>query len=115
MKIYDCITYCGEDLLLKIRFETLNNQVDKFIIIEGNRYFNGDKKPKFFDLNKFKKFKKKLNIIILKIFQNIMEIIMNMNIIKEIKLKEHLINLSQTILCSYLMLMKYRNSKIKNF
>lgn len=55
MKIYDCITYCGEDLLLQIRFETLNNEVDKFIIIEGNRYFNGETKPKFFDLNKFKK------------------------------------------------------------
>jgi beta-1,4-mannosyl-glycoprotein beta-1,4-N-acetylglucosaminyltransferase len=60
MKIYDCITYCGEDLLLNIRFETLNNEVDKFIIIEGNRYFNGDKKPKFFDLKKFKKFEKKI-------------------------------------------------------
>ena len=60
MKIYDCITYCGEDLLLNIRFETLNNEVDKFIIIEGNRYFNGDKKLKFFDLNKFKKFEKKI-------------------------------------------------------
>ena len=60
MKIYDCITYCGEDLLLKIRFETLNNDVDKFIIIEGNRYFNGDKKTKFFNLNKFEKFKNKI-------------------------------------------------------
>ena len=60
MKIYDCITYCGEDLLLNIRFETLNNEVDKFIIIEGNRYFNGDKKSKFFDLKKFKKFEKKI-------------------------------------------------------
>ena len=60
MKIYDCITYCGEDLLLQIRFETLNNDVDKFIIIEGNRYFNGETKPKFFDLNKFKKFEKKI-------------------------------------------------------
>ena len=60
MKIYDCITYCGEDLLLNIRFETLNNEVDKFIIIEGNKYFNGDKKSKFFDLKKFKKFEKKI-------------------------------------------------------
>tara|TARA_Y100000389_G_scaffold175725_1_gene186713 strand:+ start:1312 stop:2139 length:828 start_codon:yes stop_codon:yes gene_type:complete len=60
MKIYDCITYCGEDLLLKIRFETLNNDVNKFIIIEGNKYFNGETKPKFFNLNKFKKFEKKI-------------------------------------------------------
>ena len=67
MKIYDCITYCGEDLLLNIRFETLNNEVDKFIIIEGNRYFNGDKKSKFFDLKKFKKFEKKIEYLITKI------------------------------------------------
>ena len=44
MKIYDCLPYCGEDLLLKIRFETLYKDVDKFVIIEGNRYFNGEKK-----------------------------------------------------------------------
>ena len=47
MKIYDCITYCGEDLILKIRFETLYNQVDKFIIIEANKYFNGEKNKAF--------------------------------------------------------------------
>jgi len=61
MKIYDCITYCGEDLLLELRFETLNNDVDKFIIIEGNKYFNGDDKPRFFNLEKFKKFKHKID------------------------------------------------------
>ncbi|MBD1159757.1 hypothetical protein IDG51_00520 [Pelagibacterales bacterium SAG-MED14] len=37
MKIYDCITYCGENLLLKIRFETLYDKVDKFIIVEANK------------------------------------------------------------------------------
>ena len=57
MKIYDCIIYSGEDLLLKIRFETLHKQVDKFIIIEGNRYFNGEKKPQFFKLKNFQNLK----------------------------------------------------------
>lgn len=61
MKIYDCITYCGEDLLLKIRFETLFDKVDKFIIVEANKYFNGEKKPKLFDIEKFKKYKKKID------------------------------------------------------
>ena len=41
MKIYDCFTYCGEDELLKIRFETFYKKVNKFVIIEGNRFFNG--------------------------------------------------------------------------
>ena len=60
MKIIDCITYCGEDLLLKIRFETLYNQVDKFIIIEANKYFDGNPKPKFFDYKKFYKYLNKI-------------------------------------------------------
>ena len=60
MKIIDCITYCGEDLLLKIRFETLYNQIDKFIIIEANKYFNGNPKPKFFDHKKFHKYSNKI-------------------------------------------------------
>ena len=68
MKIYDCITYCGEDLLLKIRFETLDSEVDKFIIVEGDKYFNGEAKPKFFDLNKFKKFEKKIEYYFIKDF-----------------------------------------------
>ena len=61
MKIYDCFTYCGEDLLLKIRLESLFDQVDKFIIIEGNRYFNGEVKSKLFNINKFEKYQKKIN------------------------------------------------------
>jgi len=60
MKIYDCIIYSGEDLLLKIRFETLNKHVDKFVIIEGNRYFNGERKPQFFKLKDFEEFKDKI-------------------------------------------------------
>ena len=57
MKIYDCFTYCGEDLLLDIRLKTLYKQVDKFIIIEGNRFFNGEKRERLFDVNKFSFFK----------------------------------------------------------
>ena len=68
MKIYDCITYCGEDLLLNLRFETLDKHVDKFVIIEGNRYFNGEKKPKLFNLNKFKKFKDKIDYFFIENF-----------------------------------------------
>ena len=60
MKIYDCIIYCGEDLLLNLRFETLYNQIDKFIIIEANKYFDGNPKPKFFDHKKFHKYSNKI-------------------------------------------------------
>jgi beta-1,4-mannosyl-glycoprotein beta-1,4-N-acetylglucosaminyltransferase len=61
MKIYDCFTYCGEDRLLEIRFKTLFNEVDKFVIIEGNRFFNGNIKKKKFDINKFNEFRSKIN------------------------------------------------------
>tara|TARA_X000000950_G_scaffold32556_1_gene35062 strand:- start:471 stop:1298 length:828 start_codon:yes stop_codon:yes gene_type:complete len=61
MKIYDCITYCGEDLLLKIRLETLYDDVDRFVIVEANKYFDGEKKPKFFDIKKFEKYKSKID------------------------------------------------------
>ena len=44
MKIFDCFRYCGEDLLLKIRLKTLFNQVDRFVIVEGDKYYNGEKK-----------------------------------------------------------------------
>ena len=60
MKIYDCLPYCGEDLLLKIRFETLYKDIDKFVIVEGNKHFNGEKKPQLFDLQKFEKYKDKI-------------------------------------------------------
>ena len=68
MKVYDCVTYCGEDLLLQIRLETLNKDIDKFIIIEGNRYFNGEKKPQFFKLENFEKFKDKIKYYFIKDF-----------------------------------------------
>ncbi len=60
MKIIDCITYCGEDLLLKIRFETLYNKVDKFVIVEANKYFNGKVKPQLFNYKLFEKYLDKL-------------------------------------------------------
>jgi beta-1,4-mannosyl-glycoprotein beta-1,4-N-acetylglucosaminyltransferase len=70
MKIYDCFTYCGENDLLEIRLETLFDSVDKFIIIEGNRYFNGEHKEKFFNCEKFKKFKNKINYFFIENFPN---------------------------------------------
>jgi hypothetical protein len=44
MKIFDCFGFCGENEVLEIRLATLYDQVDKFIIVEGNKFFNGAKK-----------------------------------------------------------------------
>lgn len=60
MKILDCFGFCGENEILEIRLETLFKYVDKFIIIEGNKFFNGVDKKKFFDIENFKKYRSKI-------------------------------------------------------
>ena len=60
MKIYDCFRYNGEDLLLKIRLKTLYKNVDKFVIIEGDKYYNGESKEQIFNIDKFKEFEHKI-------------------------------------------------------
>ena len=56
MKIFDCFMYFDEDLILDLRLNTLNDYVDKFIIIESNITHTGNKKTLQFDIRKFKKF-----------------------------------------------------------
>jgi len=56
--------YFDEDLLLDLRFNTLNKFVKKFVIAEATYTHNGTKKKLNFDINKFKKFKDKIIYII---------------------------------------------------
>ena len=56
--------YFDEDLLLDLRLNTLNNHVSKFVITEATYTHNGDKKKLKFDINNFKKFKDKIEYII---------------------------------------------------
>ena len=60
MKIYDCISYLDEDLLLDLRFNILNEYVDYFVIVEGNKTWQNNFKPLQFDINKFSKFRDKI-------------------------------------------------------
>ena len=62
MKILDCFGFCGENEILEIRLETLFEYVDKFVIIEGNKFFNGTGKKKLFDIENFKKYKSKIKL-----------------------------------------------------
>ena len=59
MKIYDCFSYLDEDLLLELRLNVLNEHVDYFVIVEGNKTWQDNYKNLKFDVNKFKKFQKK--------------------------------------------------------
>jgi len=60
MKIYDCFSYWDEDLLLDLRLNILNDFVDYFVIVEGNKTWQNNFKKLQFDSNKFPKFKDKI-------------------------------------------------------
>jgi len=60
MKIYDCFSYWDEDLLLELRLNILNEYVDYFVIIEGNKTWQNNFKELQFDIEKFEKFKNKI-------------------------------------------------------
>ena len=61
MKIIDCFMYFDEDLILEIRLNTLNEVVDKFIVAEATKDHAGKKKKLNFNIQKFSKFKDKID------------------------------------------------------
>jgi beta-1,4-mannosyl-glycoprotein beta-1,4-N-acetylglucosaminyltransferase len=64
MNIYDCFMYFDEDLLLDLRLNIMNKYVKKFIITEATYTHNGSKKKLNFNINNFKKFKDKIEYIV---------------------------------------------------
>ena len=64
MAIYDCFSYFNEDTILDIRLNTLNKYVDKFVIVEATRDHAGRSKKLNFNINHFRKFKKKIIYIV---------------------------------------------------
>ena len=60
MKIYDCFSYWDEDLLLDLRLNILNEYVDYFVIVEGDKTWQNNSKKLRFDIDKFPNFKKKI-------------------------------------------------------
>jgi len=58
--IYDCFSYWDEDLLLDLRLNILDNFVDYFVIVEGNKTWQNNPKKLRFNIEKFSKFKKKI-------------------------------------------------------
>ena len=65
MRIFDCTTFYDENFILDVRFNILDQFVDKFVICESAYSHSGKKKKFNFDISKFEKFKHK--IIYLKI------------------------------------------------
>ena len=64
MNIFDCFMYFDEDMLLDLRLHMLNKYIKKFIIVESTFLHNGKPKKLNFDLNKFYKFKDKIEYIV---------------------------------------------------
>ena len=58
--IYDCFSYWDEDLLLDLRLNLLNDYVDFFIIVEGNKTWQNNPKKLRFNFDNYKKFKNKI-------------------------------------------------------
>ncbi len=64
MKLIDCTTYYDEELILDLRFNMLNQYIDKFIVCEAKFSHSGRKKKLNFDINKFSKFKDKITYLV---------------------------------------------------
>ena len=65
MRIFDCTTYYDEELMMDIRFNTLNDQVEKFIVVESLFSHSGNKKKLNFDINNYSKFKDKIIYLVI--------------------------------------------------
>jgi beta-1,4-mannosyl-glycoprotein beta-1,4-N-acetylglucosaminyltransferase len=68
MKIFDCFLYNNEDLILDIRLNTLNQFVEKFIIVESQYDHQGNKKELNFKIEKYNKFKDKIIYLVIDSF-----------------------------------------------
>ena len=55
----------SEDLMLDVRFNVLNENVHKFIIVESTYSHSGERKKLNFDINNFKKFKDKIIYLVI--------------------------------------------------
>ena len=58
--IYDCFSYLDEDLLLELRLNILDQYVDYFVIVEGNKTWQNNPKEFKFDINRYSNFRDKI-------------------------------------------------------
>ncbi len=65
MKIFDCTTFYAEHLMMDVRFNVLNQHVDKFIVCESTISHSGKPKKLNFDINNYPKFKNKIIHVII--------------------------------------------------
>jgi len=68
MKIFDCVTFFEEKRQMNLRFNILNDYVEKFIVCEGQYDHRGNKKKINFKADEFPQFKYKIKHVICKSF-----------------------------------------------
>ena len=64
MAIYDCFQYFNEDHIVDLRLNILDKYVDYFVISESTKTHQGKHKKLNFNINNFKKFRKKIKYIV---------------------------------------------------
>ena len=64
MAIFDCFQYFNEEHIADLRFNVLNEFVKTFVIVESTVNHQGKPKKLHFDIEKYKKFKNKINYIV---------------------------------------------------
>ncbi len=75
MKIFDCFQFFDEDMMLDLRLNILDKYVDKFVIVENLFMHSGKKKKQNFRIEKYKKFEKKIEYILVdKLPENLVDI-----------------------------------------
>ena len=77
MKIFDCFMYFDEDLVLDLRLNLLDDQVDYFVIVESKFNHKGEKRELKFNIDRYQSFKKKILYLVYDQIPN------NLDIIKE--------------------------------
>ena len=65
MKIFDCSIFLDENLMFEVRLNTLNQYVDKFVVVESLYTHAGNKKKQNFNIEDYKKFKDKIIYILI--------------------------------------------------
>jgi len=80
--------FFDEEMLLELRLNTLNKFVDKFVIVESAYTHSGKEKNLIFDINKYPRFKEKIDYIVVRDFPQGIEQISNDDSNLEITNKE---------------------------
>ena len=60
MKIFDCSTFYNANMLFDLRYHTLKNHVDYFVVCEANKTHTGQPKEYNFDRNFISKYREKI-------------------------------------------------------